>query len=178
MDRRVSVVGTSGVGKSTFARALAERLEVPHIELDELHWRPGWNPVPTPEFRALVHERINGPAWVIDGNYQSKLGRMVWDRADTVVWLDPPRWVTMVRLTRRTIGRVLGRQPLWNGNRESAAAFKFWRREESIFWWAWTTHSSNRKRYLSAMEDPELAGLTFHRLRTRRDAANFLMQAG
>ncbi|ANI92844.1 Hypothetical protein BJL86_2077 [Dietzia timorensis] len=178
MYRRVSVVGTSGVGKSTFARALAERLDVPHIELDELHWGPDWTAAPAPEFRAVVRARLDGPEWVIDGNYQSKLGRMVWEHADTVVWLDPPRWLTMWRLTRRTAGRVFGRQTLWNGNRESLAVFKIWKGEESVLWWSWVTFARNRERYLSAMSDPALDGLAFHRLRTRRDVGAFLKQAG
>ncbi|MER6939714.1 shikimate kinase [Nocardioides sp. NPDC127514] len=39
---RVSVVGSSGSGKSTVARRLAETLGVRYVELDALHWRPGW----------------------------------------------------------------------------------------------------------------------------------------
>lgn len=85
MLRRISVVGSAGVGKSTFAQMLADRLDLPHIELDELHWRPGWEPAPAEEFRGLVRKRVREPAWIIDGNYQSKLGRMVWEYADTVV---------------------------------------------------------------------------------------------
>ncbi|MFJ9388451.1 shikimate kinase [Nocardioides sp. NPDC101246] len=39
---RVSVVGSSGSGKSTVARRLADILGVPYIELDSIHWQPGW----------------------------------------------------------------------------------------------------------------------------------------
>jgi ATP-dependent protease Clp ATPase subunit len=40
IDPRLVVVGTSAVGKTTFARALATALQVPFVELDELHWSP------------------------------------------------------------------------------------------------------------------------------------------
>ena len=39
---RTSVVGSSGSGKSTVARRLADILGVPYVELDAIHWRPGW----------------------------------------------------------------------------------------------------------------------------------------
>jgi adenylate kinase family enzyme len=36
------VVGSTGSGKTTFARALAEKLGVPHVEIDALFWQRGW----------------------------------------------------------------------------------------------------------------------------------------
>src|SRR6266704_14545 len=52
--RRVSVVGTSGSGKSTLGAALAARLGVDFLELDSVYHQPGWEPLPTPEFRRRV----------------------------------------------------------------------------------------------------------------------------
>ena len=43
---KINVVGTSGSGKSTLARQLAERLDVPYIEMDRLYWRPEWRERP------------------------------------------------------------------------------------------------------------------------------------
>ena len=39
---RIVVVGTSGVGKTTLAKDIAAALAIPHVELDALHWDPGW----------------------------------------------------------------------------------------------------------------------------------------
>lgn len=50
--RRIAVVGASGSGKTTFARRLAERLGIPHIELDAIHWGPDWTPARDDDFRA------------------------------------------------------------------------------------------------------------------------------
>lgn len=41
---RVSVVGSSGSGKTTVVRAFAERLDLPYLELDSVFHRPGWTP--------------------------------------------------------------------------------------------------------------------------------------
>jgi adenylate kinase family enzyme len=40
--KRVNVKGSSGSGKSTFARELAAKLDLPYVELDALHHGPNW----------------------------------------------------------------------------------------------------------------------------------------
>src|SRR5690348_18218982 len=93
--RKINVRGTSGAGKSTFAAELATRLGVPHIELDALHHGPNWAQPTAAEFQARVKAAMAAApdGWVIDGNYDSKLGGLVTGAADIVVWLDPPLYV-------------------------------------------------------------------------------------
>jgi adenylate kinase family enzyme len=88
--RRVSVVGVSGSGKTTVARELAARLSVPHVELDAIYHQPDWAGLPAEEFWSRVAGIASGQGWVIDGNY-SAVQPLVWQYADTVIWLDPPR---------------------------------------------------------------------------------------
>ncbi|RIH90549.1 Shikimate kinase [Calidithermus terrae] len=87
--QRVVVFGTTGSGKSTLARRLGERLGLPHLETDALHWNPGWVPTPEPEFRAKVGKATGGPRWVTEGNY-SAIRDVLLSRADTAIWLDYP----------------------------------------------------------------------------------------
>src|SRR5258708_767623 len=117
--RRVVVGGETSAGKTTFARALAQRLGVPVIELDALFWRPNWSKPAPDEFRARVAERIAADAWVADGNY-SVIRDLTWARADTFIWLDPPFRVPYWRLFLRTNRRILTpREPsIGTGNRE------------------------------------------------------------
>jgi adenylate kinase family enzyme len=73
--KRVMVCGPSCSGKSTFATALAKRLDVPVIHLDQLRFVPrsNWVKRPDPEFDALHDEAVAGERWVIEGNYRQQV---------------------------------------------------------------------------------------------------------
>jgi len=143
--RRISVAGASGAGKTTVGRALAERLELPFVELDALCHEAGWQEAPDDVFRERVEAAIAAApdGWVIDGNYGRKLSDLVLERADTLVWLDIALNVCLRRLWRRTWGRILRGEELWNGNRESLRTAFFAR--DSLFLWAVTSHRPRRR---------------------------------
>src|SRR5436190_21797513 len=104
--RRTSVIGTSCVGKSTFAGRLAAGLGVAHVELDALHWNPDWVETPGEVFRARVREAAARDGWVIDGNYVH-VQDVIWARAEAVVWLDYPFRVVFWRALKRTARRAV-----------------------------------------------------------------------
>ncbi len=163
--RRIVVLGTTGSGKTTLARRLAAWLGVPHIELDALHWGPGWTPVLTALFRERAAAATAGDRWVADGNY-SAVRDIVWPRADTIVWLDYPLAVNLWRLARRSIRRGVTGEALWSGNRESLRG-QFLSRD-SLFLWALKSHGRKRREYPAQFVRPEHAHLAVVRLRSPR----------
>ena len=167
---RISVIGTTGSGKTTVARRTAEALGVPHIELDTLHWGPDWEEAPLETFRERVSDAIQGDGWVVDGNY-GKVRDIVWGRADTVLWLDYPFLGTFLRLLWRTLRRIALRKRLWNDNREDLTAIFG---KDSILLWAITSHPRNSKEYPQLMDDPEYAHIRFLRHRSRRETEEWL----
>jgi adenylate kinase family enzyme len=171
IGHRIAVVGTTGSGKTTLARALAERLHIPHVELDSLYWGPNWAEATEPVFREWVSAALRGDAWVVDGNY-SKVRDIIWGKADTVVWLDYSLPVMLWRLVRRTLRRIILREELWHGNRESWREAFFSR--ESILWWMLTTYKRRRREYPALLSRPEYAHLTTIRLRSPKDAGRWL----
>jgi adenylate kinase family enzyme len=170
MGRRIVVLGASGNGKTTVARTLAARLGVQHVELDALHHGPNWSEPSAEEFRQRVSDALAGNGWVADGDYSSKLGDLVLERADTVVWLDQPLPLILWRLWRRTVGRIRRREELWSGNRESWRT-AFWGRE-SLF--AWTIRSHFRKRRTLPRRFARYAHLRVVRLRSPRAVERYL----
>jgi adenylate kinase family enzyme len=174
---RVSIVGCSGSGKTTIARALSSALDIPHVELDALYHQPNWTPRPRAELRAEVGERLAGERWIIDGNYSDHVQDLVWERAQTVVWIDLSRTLTTWRVLTRSLSRGLRRQELWNGNREQLRNLARLDPDENIVGWAWTRHPHYRAHYEAAMREPRWSHLQFVRLRSPRAVDGWLSRA-
>jgi len=168
---RIVVVGTTGSGKTTLARQLAQRLGVPHVELDALHWEPGWTEAPTAVFRQRVAEALKSSSWAVDGNYHT-VRDIVWSQANLVVWLDYRLPVLLWRLWQRTIVRQLTRKELWNGNRERFRA-NFLSRE-SILLWQLQTYWRRRREYPQMLALPEYSHLRVVRLRSPGETRRWL----
>lgn len=175
--QRVNVVGTSGSGKSTLAQSLAEALDAGYVELDAIFHQPNWTSPPDDEFRSAIATAILPDTWVVDGGY-SIARPLIWEVADTVVWLDPSKKVVMYRIIKRTLWRGLLGKELWNGNREKLGNIFKRNPMENIIAWAWTTYPDRRRRYSEMMHDPQWSHLDFVRLRTRAETRRFLKNAG
>ena len=169
--RRVAIIASaSGNGKTTLGRELATRLDVPFVELDALVHGPNWVETPDEELRRQVEPILARDGWVFDGTYQHKIGNLVLDAADTVVWLDLPLRIWLPRLLRRTRRRIKGEERLWNDNRES------WKTAlvggESLIGYALRSHFRRRRNW-----PRELAGYPVVRLRTPAEVDRFLANA-
>jgi adenylate kinase family enzyme len=71
------------------------------VSLDAHYWQPGWETLPR-EVWHWEHDRLLKPErWVIDGNYVSTLDNRL-ARADTVIFLDFPRWRCLLGIAKRT----------------------------------------------------------------------------
>ena len=134
--RRVLVAGTSGSGKTTFGRRLAQELSIPHVEVDSLFHGTDWTP--RQSFEADVRTFSEGDKWVTEWQYG--VVRDLWaERADLLVWLDLSRITVMYQIIRRTLRRRLHREVLWNGNIEPPLR-TFLTDHQHIVRWAWNTH--------------------------------------
>ncbi len=169
--RRIVVFGTTGSGKSTLAERLAARTGLRLVELDALFRGRGWQPAPLELFRHRVERETRDDSRIVVGNY-GQVWELVWQPADTLVWLDQPLPVVMARLLRGSVRRAAPKEELWGtGNRET------WRNSflsrHSILLWALKTHRRNREKF--ALECGLLAGeKRIVRLRNSREVEHFL----
>jgi adenylate kinase family enzyme len=100
--KRILIIGSGGAGKSTLARRLGERTGIEVIHLDNLFWHPGWVRTEKAEWLEIVRQAIAKESWIMDGNFGSTLEMRV-VAADTIIFLDMPRYICIYRILKRWI---------------------------------------------------------------------------
>lgn len=169
MPERVLIYGVTGSGKTTLAAALAELTGLPWYSVDEvIGWDPGWSEVDRGEQRRRAERICAGERWILDTAY-SHWRDVVFARVQLVVALDYPRAVSLARLVRRTAGRLVTRQEICNGNRESLRTALS---RDSIILWHFRSFAHKRERIRGWVDDPTAPPIV--RLTSRRAARRWL----
>jgi hypothetical protein len=173
MITRIAVVGScSGQGKTTLARALAQKIDGTFVELDAVRHGSGWTITPPEEVRAAIAPVIATERWTIDAVAETMLGRLVLDRVQLVVWLDLPPWIWMPRLLRRSARRWLLREEVCNGNRETLHGIFVAR--DGLFPYAIRRYFGHRRALGEGLQRHVLAGQRLVRLCDPAEVDSFL----
>lgn len=149
--RRVMVYGVTGSGKSTLAAELARRTELPGIAVDDLTWQADWVPVAKDEQRRIIGEVCGRDSWILDHGYGAWLD-LVNERVELIIGLDYPRWLSLSRLVRRTVGNALTKKPMCNGNVERLDRILT---KDSIIRWHFRSFAKKRRRLRAWAADPD-----------------------
>ncbi|GAA3220250.1 hypothetical protein GCM10010468_44730 [Actinocorallia longicatena] len=168
------MVGVTGAGKSTLAAALGARLGLRYHEMDALYFTgPDWAVNAT--LVADVGRLTERPGWIIDSPGYPEVRDLLWERADTIVWLDYPRRVIMPRVLRRSLLRSARRERIFGGNRET---WRSWLSHEHPVRWSWTQHGRRRAELALRVADPRFAHLDVHRFHDPAKADAWLRAQG
>jgi len=171
--QRINIIGTSGVGKSTFARKLSSKLNHQYIELDSLYWKPHWRESTDQEFHQKIEVALAPQKWVLDGNYQ-QTEKLKWKYVQTVIWIDYSFHRVVYQATKRAFYRILTKKELWPNTNNRETFMKTFFSKDSIIFWTLTTYHKNRKRYESIMQNPAYSHIRFIRIKSPKEAKNFL----
>lgn len=165
---RIAVIGPSGSGKTTLSTELATTLGLRHVEIDALHHGPDWQACTPEVLRERVAGATEGDDWVSDGTYHQMIGELVFERVETVAWLDLPVRRVVWRLVRRTHARKKHGTELWHGNREGP-----WRESVRYLIWPAFRRGFENRRKLPALfaRHPDVRA---YRLRSEEDVRSFV----
>ena len=161
---RILIIGCGGAGKSTLARQLGAKLNLPVVHLDKLYWKPGWVESSKEEIDEKIHIELQKPQWIIDGNYNRTISERM-KRCDTVIYLDFSRFACLWGVCKRvltTYGKV--RPDMGEGCPE--------RFDLDFLKWIWNFNKKNRERYYRILNESE--GIQTIVLKNRRMIKRFL----
>lgn len=174
---RILILGRTGSGKTTLARELALVLGVSHIELDSLYFGADFSRAPLPVLRERTSAAIEGDRWVADGNKRA-VRDLVWPRADTIIWLDYPAYVSLWRLARRARSRMfeLGAKAAQTGRRTSLPKQMLAAARGVLT--ALRSHRGQRREYPRLFSERANEHLVVARLRSPRATREWLARIG
>ena len=99
---RISIIGISASGKSTFSRKLAEQTKLPLFHMDILFWKGNWEEVPEVIVLENHKKLIQQDRWIIEGFIDEKMADRL-TRSDMVIFLDYSGWFCAWRVFLRWV---------------------------------------------------------------------------
>ena len=163
---RILIIGCGGAGKSTLARQLGEKLDLPVVHLDKLFWHPGWEESTKEEIDEKIRAETEKPQWIMDGNYNRTLPDRV-KYCDTIIYLDFSRMACLLGVLKRVIttyGTV--RPDMGEGCPE--------RFDWEFLKWVWNFNKEKREKYYRLLN--ETKGVETIVLKNRRMVKRFLQE--
>ncbi|MFH0897964.1 MAG: AAA family ATPase [bacterium] len=98
--KKIAILGCSGSGKTTFAKLLAQELNLPVFHLDQVSWKPGWVKEEESIIKENHHFICSKEQWIIDGNQINYLQNRI-EHADMIIFFNIARWKCFFRIFSR-----------------------------------------------------------------------------
>ncbi|CEG22983.1 topology modulation protein [Planococcus massiliensis] len=141
---KIAIIGSGGSGKSTFARKLGDKLQLPVYHLDAILWKPNWTAVSRSQQEAIQLQLVNKEEWIIDGNYNGTLDLRL-EAADCIIFMDMPRNLCIYRILKRNfLYRNTQRPDMATGCQE--------RFDLKFLKWVWNYSRDQRPRVLQKLQ--------------------------
>lgn len=98
--KRIVIIGGPGTGKTTLAKKLAKKYQLPVFHIDGIHLLPHWKKRNRIERDKIILEKVKEEKWIFDGTYETTLEARV-ERADLIIFLDYSTWAKLKGVFQR-----------------------------------------------------------------------------
>lgn len=108
---KVHIIGSVGSGKTTLAKELSTKLEIPYYELDNVVWmrkENGDSRRTEEEREKLLHRIVQTDKWIIEGVHHDEWVKNSFQQADTIIFLDTNYYIRTYRIMKRFIKQKVG----------------------------------------------------------------------
>ena len=161
---RIVIIGCGGAGKSTMARQLGEKLDIPVVHLDTLFWKPGWVEESPEEFDRKLAIELEKPQWIMDGNFNRTMPQRV-AKCDTIIYLDFSRFACICGVIKRVLTTYGTVRPDMGEGCPERIDFEFLK-------WVWNYNRDKRERNYRLLNEATHAETIV--LKNRRMVKRFL----
>lgn len=146
--KRIIIIGNAGSGKTTFAKTLSDKTQLPLIHLDKLYWCGSWEHRSREEFDALLESELIKDEWIIDGNFGRTIPKRL-EYCDTVFWFDLPTVTCLWGSTVRVIKNFGKTRDDMGGN----CPEYFDKHKASLYKAIFSFNRTHRKKYRKLLEE-------------------------
>lgn len=167
--QRILIIGNAGSGKSTFAKQLAQKLQLPLVHLDKLFWQDNWKHISREEFDTKLHTELKKEHWIIDGNYNRTLPHRL-QHCDTVFYFDLPTTVCLWGITKRVFENYGKTRLDMGGNCEE----RFDQQKLLLYRNVFAFNRQHRKKYYEMLKKADHATVIV--FRSRKQISHFLQK--
>ncbi|ALC91774.1 DNA topology modulation protein FlaR [Bacillus sp. FJAT-18017] len=104
VPRKIHIIGSVGSGKTTLAKKLSRKLNIPFYELDNVvHERSpaGDRRRSAAEAKDILREIQQHDTWIVEGVHNEDWVSESFERAEVIIFLDPSNMVKKWRITKR-----------------------------------------------------------------------------
>lgn len=111
IPKKIHIIGSVGSGKTTLAKKLSAKLNVPYYELDNVVWKRA----KSGDIRRTDEERldylysiIQSETWIIEGVHNEEWVASSFHHADLIIYLDTKYSIRSYRIIKRFLLQKLG----------------------------------------------------------------------
>jgi len=108
---KIHIIGSVGSGKTTLAKELSAKLNIPYYELDNVVWlRQNSGDIRRTEQQkvAYLNNIILTNAWIIEGVHNEDWVTQSFSNADLIIFLDTKYFIRIYRIIKRFTLQKLG----------------------------------------------------------------------